>query len=541
MLNLIGIAFAVAIAAAPASPTPPASAAPVLISPPFGVQPVATPPPVDGLTVADIVAKSRAASGAGKVVANETQVWKIHSYGVEGTTRIVRRGRDWASTTELGSFATATGVSAGKPWRQNENGETLGSRLPDDANDVLPVTQKLDHVTSPIDAYVVESVAANGDTSRRFYDARSFLVVRHELNSYGRQAFTVYDDFITNSAGRTFARHISGGNQFPDNAWDEQLVSDDLKATVGLQDVAIPAISRTLIEFPAGVTTVRLPARIVNGAIIVRVDIAGRGVDLLLDSGAGSIVLDRGVASSLGLQVEGEHTQTIAGNVRAGEAKIPEMKIGNLTLHNVAVDTLQFSETVSPTTKALGLLGFDFFDGAAITIDYTKGTVDATAPSTFTPDAGATEVPARFERGVPEVDLAMGPTKGDHFIVDTGAQEQTIVLFQRFVHLNERKIPRDAREGAAPFRAEMVGGEVRNVPIIIRDVVLGEWRVPEVHGMLTRSPAAFDYDDGLIGSEFLSLFKITIDEPHRKLYFTPVEDQASASPAPLAQPSDPRR
>ena len=541
MLNFIGIAFAVAMAAAPASPTPAASAAPVLISPPFGAQPVATPPPVDGLTVADIVAKWRAASGTGRPVANEIQVWKIHQFGVDGTTRIVTRGRDSTATTQLGSFVTATGFSGGKPWRQNANGQILASHLPSAADEVRAVSQKLTHVTTPLDAYVVESIAANGDTSRRFYDARTFLIVRREIDAYGVHSFSAYDNFVTDSAGRTFAHHVSGGDQRPDNLWDQLLISDDLKPTLGPNDVAIPTSGRALVEFPAGLTTVRLPARIVEGGIVVRVQIAGRGVDLLLDSGASSIVLDRGIAATLGLRIEGEHTETVAGDVKTGGAKIPEIKIGDLTLHDVAVETMPFSYDVNSSTKALGLLGFDFLDAAAVTIDYAKGTVDATAPSAFVPEAGATEIPARFEAGVPELTVAMGPTKGEHFILDTGAQRQSIVLFQHFVHFNESAIPTEARTKNGPLASEMIGGTVHDMPIVIRNVVLGDWRIAEVHGVLSSSPASFGDEDGLLGSDFLNLFKITLDESHHKLYLTPVEDEANASPSPSPRPSDPRR
>jgi hypothetical protein len=539
VLPLLCVVFALAVAAASASPAPKASAAPAPQVAPLSesAQPFAIPPPVDGLTVDDIVAKWRAASGVSKPVGNEIQVWKIRRFGVDGTTRIVTRGRDSISTTQLGSFVTATGLNGGKPWRQNANGEILGSRLPDVGYDVRPVSQKLTHATTPLDAYVVESVGANGDTSRRFYDARTFLIVRRELDAYGVHSYIAYDTFVTDSAGRTFAHHASGGDQRPDNLWDQQLVSDDIKVTLGPGDVAIPTNGRALIEFPAGLTTVRLPARIVEGGIVVRVEIAGRGVDLLLDSGASSIVLDRGIASTLGLHIEGEHTETVAGDVKTGQAKIPEMRIGNLTLHDVAVETMPFSYDVNSSTKALGLLGFDFLDAAAVTIDYAKGTVELTAPSAFVPETGATEIPARFERGVPELSVAMGPTKGDRFILDTGAQRQSIVLFEHFVHLNESAIPNEARTGSAPIASEMIGGTVHNVPIVIRNVVLGDWRVPEVHGVLARSPAAFGYDDGLLGSDFLDLFKITLDEPHKKLYLTPVED--AATPAPAA--SDPRR
>jgi len=545
VLSLLGVAFAVAVAAASASPVPTASATPgsgVTCGTSSTEQSFATPAPVDGLTVDDIVAKSCRAAGDDKPVASEIALWKLHYAGLDGTMRNTHLGEDFVSTQQFDTYVNSSGSSGGKRWRQNENGEVivLPSEPPDP--DVATVSESLKRVTSPVDAYEVETVAANGSSNRSFYDPKTFLVVRSERTAFAVKSYRVYEDFVTDSAGRTFARHIHGGDQRPNNDWDDLLISDDLTAPVSERDVAIPANRRVLVEFPAGRKTVRLPARIVRGAIIVRVQIGERGVDFLLDSGASEIVLDRAVAEELGLKVVGQHTATNAGDLASASARVPEMKIGDLTLHDVAIDILPWAENVELGTKASGILGFDFFDGAAITIDYAKGTVDATAPAAFVPEPGAVEIPAHLTYwGVPQAALTIGPTKGDHFIIDTGAQLHSIVIFQHFVRLNARKIPAAVKNGNVGWYTDMVGGKVNHFPIVVHGITFGGWRIDELHGELAHSPPAFDSIDGLLGSGFLELFRFTIDEPHAKLYFIPVEDEATPAPVPSPAPSDARR
>ena len=448
------------------------------------------------------MAKARAAGGSDKVVDSEISVWHVHREGLDGTTRTLIRGHDYISTTQLGSSLTALGFVGGKFWSEDANGQIIVQQSEPADADAKPVAQNLTHVTSPLDAYEVETIAANGSRRRRFYDARTFLLVRTESTAFGMQSYAAFEDYVTDSAGRTRPRHIHGADQRPNNDWDERLVSDDLSATVSAADVAIPANRRTLVEFPQGRSTVRLPARMVRGAIVVRVQIGSRGIDFLLDSGADSIVVDAGLAAELGLKAEGQHTTTIAGNVASSTVKIPAMKIGDLTLHDVTVDAIPYGHNV----------------------DYGAETVDATAPNAFVPDPAATEVTARLNLGVPEVSLHIGAASGDRFVLDTGAQRATIVIFQHFVRLNSGLIPDAIKNGGGGHFANMIGGTIESAPVLLRNVGFGPWNIDSIQGLVARSPASLDRSDGLIGSDFLGIFRITLDESHGKLYVTPLGD-----------------
>ena len=162
--------------------------------------------------------------------------------------------------------------------------------------------------------------------------------------------------------------------------------------------------------------------------------------------------------------------------------------------------------------------------GTTLTIDYGAETVDATAPNAFVPDPAATEVTARLNLGVPEVSLHIGAASGDRFVLDTGAQRATIVIFQHFVRLNSGLIPDAIKNGGGGHFANMIGGTIESAPVLLRNVGFGPWNIDSIQGLVARSPASLDRSDGLIGSDFLGIFRITLDESHGKLYVTPLGD-----------------
>jgi hypothetical protein len=201
-------------------------------------------------------------------------------------------------------------------------------------------------------------------------------------------------------------------------------------------------------------------------------------------------------------------------------------------MHDVVVDTLPIAVDLDDHTRAVGLLGFDFLDGAAVTVDYDGGTVDATAPEAFEPPASATVIAAAMNYGAPEVSLAIGGLQGDRFVVDTGAQQATVVLFRHFARLHPHAISEALWRGyGQKTKLDMIGGSVTNTQVLLKNVTFGPWLFAGMDGLLSNSPPSFDNQDGLIGSKFLDLFKLTLDEPHSRIYLEPT------GPMPLDPPA----
>ncbi len=489
-----------------------ASAGPVL------AQPNPSPSPTL-LTADDILARSKAAEDAGDHPEFEREVWATHVAGLDGSLEMVRRGENTETETTLGPFHTARGVYHGQKWHQNENGETVLDRT-EPSQVEHPQTQTVARVHEPVDAWEITTTFASGHVTRFYYDPKTFYVIRTERTAAGHTSHLIFDDFRTDARGRTRFWHYYGGDERPDNDVDYRLTRDDLNADVTEADVEIPHDRRTLVEFPAGNESVRLPARIENDRIYVRVDIGGRGLDFLLDTGASSISINADVARDLKLPEYGRVTQTVAGSFAAGRVVAPEMTIGPLAMHDVVMHTVPLASNEAHDTRVVGLLGFDFLDAVALKIDYANGTLDALRPGAQTPPPAATPVDIRLNSGAPVVHAALGDASGDDFILDTGAGF-SYVVFQRFAraHPDAFAPPGEGRT----LTASGVGGSMPYRKIATKRIALGNWAFDDDAGAEALSPNAlgFDNEDGLIGADILKLFTVYLDYSSSRIYLAP--------------------
>lgn len=500
-------------------------------------QPSPSPSPAV-LTADDILARSKAAEDADDHPETEREVWATHVAGLDGSLEMVRRGENTETETTLGPFHTARGVFHALRWHQNENGETVLDRT-EPSQVEHAQTQSVARVHEPVDAWEITTTFASGHVTRFYYDPKTFYVVRTERTVAGHTSHLVFEDFRTDARGRTRFWRYYGGDDRPDNDIDYRLTRDDLNADVSESDVEIPRDRRTLVEFPAGNESVRLPARIENDRIYVRVDIAGRGLDFLLDTGASSITINADVARDLHLPEYGRVTQTVAGSFAAGRVVAPEMTIGALSMHDVVMHTVPLASNESHDTRVVGLLGFDFLDAVGLKIDYTSGTLDAMRPGSQAPPAAATPLEIRLNSGAPVVRAALGDASGDDFILDTGAAF-SYVVFQRFARAHPEAFapPGEGRT----LNASGVGGSMPYRKIATKRVGLGTWAFDDDTGAEALSPNAlgFDNEDGLIGADILKLFTVYLDYASSRIYLAPngrVPVVDIGAPAP-AKPGD---
>ncbi|GAC1568106.1 MAG: hypothetical protein NVS2B3_09930 [Vulcanimicrobiaceae bacterium] len=206
----------------------------------------------------ELVAKSRAATGFDRRPENERETWVTRVAGLDGTLESLRRGPDLATVTTMGPFRTARGTSHGQRWHQNENGETILDR-PEPSQTERLVSQSVARVRDPVDAWQLTTTFASGHLARAYYDPRTFLTVRTERLAAGRTVHTTFEDFRTDARGRTRPWHYFGGDDRAENAYDYRLQHLDTSPEIAEGELAVPHDRRTLVEFPSGVETVRLP------------------------------------------------------------------------------------------------------------------------------------------------------------------------------------------------------------------------------------------------------------------------------------------
>ena len=232
------------------------------------------------MTVSDIVAKWRAASGARKVWRNETGVWR-HSrrWARAGPSRRVEStaatGRRRASSVTFATARAATPpVSTGTRTRTARCSFVPRAARGDPDSALTDVT--FVRVTSPLDAYVIESVV---EATARFGGAtttrtRSSLCGREidarETRVRGLRGLR------NRCRGRTWSRHAPGGDQFPSDDWDDRLdLGRSHDAGSRMRTSRLPRNRRTLVEFPERKNDGTPSGALRSRAIVVRVQIAG--------------------------------------------------------------------------------------------------------------------------------------------------------------------------------------------------------------------------------------------------------------------------
>ena len=499
-----------------------------LEAPPPGLHPA-------DATLSDVLRHYDSATGELRFQ-TRVEEWRVQERGLSGTYEQKISGDDFVTTLSLGPFVSMEGRYLGQSWRQDENGLTVmrqgihqKTAISETALDAAffhpetpaPGIELLGETGTESPAYVVQVHPIGGRLVWLFFDAANGLIVREESIVAERRVITTYDDFRrTGGTTEAWHHHVSDGR--PNNEEDWRLASLRVDSPVAAADFAIPADRRVLLEFPAGVSDVRLPARVVAGKVIVRLTVAGRGLDFLLDSGAGDIAFDSGVAASLGLNQVGKQTQEVAGRFDRSHAIVPEILIGDLRMHDVVVSILPFESTPDSNTRIVGLLGFDFLKNAVVRIDYEHGTVDAIDPKHFTPPAQSVAVPVALDDGVPLVPATVGDDQGEHFILDTGSAYT--IIFSGFAADHPQSVADQSggaleRNAHGIVSARGIGGEVMLVPIELRMFRFGGAEFADYAAYVTRAARALEREDedGLIGAPTLSHFVVYLDYPRRKV------------------------
>ncbi len=474
-----------------------------------------TPPTPDALRTA-------IAAAIGKTPGSTSTTLVFSENGLAGRRVTLRDGADYVETTTVGPFRTARGSRHGTAWHQDENGQTILEAADPGHATGDPAVTTIACAAAPLAGYVVSVLDGAGYGSRAYVDSQTYRVYRQDLIAATTVTTTTYDDFRT-TGGRTIAWHRHRSDGIAANESDERIVALDA-APLAETELAIPA-SRALVAFPTGAASVSLPARLERQKFLVRATIGTRGLDLTLDTGdSAGITLDEDVVRALGLRIYGERANTEnAGRAPTGRAIVPELRIGALVMRDVVVTTLPHLAFESPGRfKSVGLLGYDFFAGAALRIAYAERSVTAIDLATFAGPAepAAIRVPVRLALGIPLADVTLGDSLGERFAIDTGASG-SLLVFDYFARRHPEALapPAAAKGGTATMGG--VGGrfEVRNYRLERVRFASTDFRDLAASRILGKAYGGTI--DGLLGADFLSGFTVYADYRDALFYFVP--------------------
>ncbi len=354
--------------------------------------------------------------------------WRLTQDKMSGTYHVFRLGRDERDITLLGPFFSEGGVRGGTRWQQTRNGITYtynGVHENRDARsdglwltDNEPREVRLIGESVPLNAYVVEIDPPGGRHEWRFIDKSTANMTRREYLEKGRRYTMTFDDYRTFD-GIAEPSHVRSVDSYG-NERDLSLLSRTLDLTPDQHDVEIAPSRRTLVEFPAGVTNLHLPMRVVNGLCVVKVRIGLKDYDFLLDSGAAGIVIDPSIVDDAHLETYGTRTGATIGTFTETSGIVPQMTIGGLRMRSVVARVVSVPFHLDERTHIAGLLGFDFFLDTVVHVDLDHGTANVVAPASFKAPPDTATIPIALDDRTPVVRARADAVTG-RVVLDTGA------------------------------------------------------------------------------------------------------------------------
>ncbi len=471
---------------------------------------------MDAKTLAALVYSAR-----GRVNShNYRETIEFTSGDSKGSIVYTLAGRSWSEQYDDGEYRTQRGVLRSSSWSQDPNGivvvgEGFMGTGPDTGMPAPPPVGIVLRVSTPVDAWLVASLDRDGFGRKMYVDPQTFLPIRVDNVTVNGTIVTTYDDYRDES-GLKVPHHWR-----IDNGVARTVIAYRVTNLEALpldeKEIEWPKTSRELVEFPDGQKDVTLPANFAGSRIYVRVFIGNRGLDFVLDTGASGIVVDQGVADQLGLKSSNLRSLVVAQRTRVGEALVPEMRIGQLAMHNVAVETVPASYVdFANATRTVGLLGFDFLATLGVTIDYQRKSVVVCRTKDFVPQEGSDTLAAILLGHQPMIDVRVNDIISHRFILDTGAPGQAL-LFDQFFRTHPDAVKYFTSKGHGDARG--IGGSFAEESYKVHELQLGSvvFQDSTVNRVLSQSSYNFGAD-GLVGADLLSFFTVGLDYANQLVF-----------------------
>jgi len=495
-----------------------------------------------GPTPAEILARAKAASGGGAwdaVAAVRIQA-RIHTGGLDGvveTLQDARSGR-YVSRYELGPARGADGFDGSQPWSQDDSGQVRveeGGDAREGAADEAYRTALAywypDRWPATVEAapdrdeggrsfHVLRITPKGGRPFELWIDAATFLVDRTvEKTALETRTVFVSDYREVNGLKVPFASKQSNGEA----KYDQLLTvaAAEVNPTITEGAFTKPAPAAADFTIAAGATSTTVGFELVNNHIYIPVTLNGRGPYRLLCDTGGANVLTPELAAELGVKSEGALQGRGVGEKSEDFAlsRLDTVQIGDATIRSqlaVVFPLSQLSDVEGIPCR--GLVGYEVFKRFVVTVDYQRGTLTLTEPSTFAYRGSGTVVPFTFNEHVPQVEGSIDGIPG-RFDIDTGSRA-SVDLLAPFVERNGLAAHFPAR--VAMVTGWGVGGPARGEVARAKSLRLGGVEVADPVVVLSaQKKGAFSdpYVAGNVGGNVLRRFTVTFDYARKQIIF----------------------
>ena len=261
--------------------------------------------------------------------------------------------------------------------------------------------------------------------------------------------------------------------------------------------------------------------------IFIPARVNGRDVVVLLDSGAQSSVIDKGVAQSIGLKPKGEaNLQGAGGDETAGIIDGVTVEVGALKLSNLTVASIDLQSHAGGLGHSLPfVLGDELFRELAVDIDFANRRIAFSDPARIARPKGAVEVPLAAALGLRSIPVSVDGVAPVQFEFDLGSGSP-LMVFPSYgkAHglLDGRRTSQKFSGGAGGMHPETIAtlGKVELAGVAFTNV-------PTLFPPETISAVNSDLISGNAGIPILSRFHLVIDYSHDRVWMTP-EPHANA-------------
>jgi len=264
----------------------------------------------------------------------------------------------------------------------------------------------------------------------------------------------------------------------------------------------LSALALLLFVFSAGAR--EIPFDFVDGYILVHASVNAQPVTLVLDSGASASVLSLEAARRLhlalgeALPVDGVDANGTAFRMKRTTPTVQGFPLGQFAL---AIDLRNAAQLCSEPVD--GLIGADFFKGRVTQIDYANHRLRLLAAA----PAEGESLPLRALNGIFCLPVSVNGSKPRWTRLDTGCNDALHWVVPRFAATQQR-------------RGVSIGFITNTDDETLVSVGLGRLLLPHIETALHGS-AIFPGEAGLLGSEVLAQYRVTIDARDGRILLAP--------------------
>lgn len=233
----------------------------------------------------------------------------------------------------------------------------------------------------------------------------------------------------------------------------------------------------------------------------VRVNVKGKTGDFLLDTGGGVTLLTEEFSKGIDCKFWGRTTGYNMFGKRGDGPHCDDVRLtaGGVPLTPVSVGKIDFGGQFAGDKTPDGLLSLDAFDGKAITLDQTAGTLTVETPRSLARRIkGMRELPLRMSRDCSArcLNAFVGvPTREGMtwLILDSGAGGVSLISKD---HAALFGLDPDAKEQRLKY--EVAPGVPVDSPVVVADMIM----------------------DGNLGQPFMSRYRITFDLARGRMWLS---------------------